>query len=898
MTDNKYSFEYAKDFILHNQASHVIEQCEKSLSEEENKSNKIALLFNVAIAKLSLQMTRASIKNLQSILVIDQTTTIASFFLGLAHLWLGHENDAITVWNEGLSHGGPISYFSVMKRLTFDCNARSFIYSRRFDVLSVLDFVEDFDKEIVYMDNDVQRAYSELRNSSLSSAISHFNIILANDPDNIDALKGRGSAECMTGQWRRAIDDLTKVIEKGYTDDGQLAKIRGVAFAALGQYTAAITDFSVAISLSSSDSEGRLERARLHMIRKCYTLALEDYTSIPITKLNDQMLIDLAECYYAVGDVPHAAEIIMKVKSTTDDHRKSYCHYLITRDVGRIGEASLQIVHAATLLPSFFLLRTAADFMYEQGKFIDADGYYRNALKQKENDAETQRMFALSLFQSGAEIQAVEILKKLRYAYAKMNDEIDFGEGTFCQLEIDGHMRNFRKNPPNISVLRSATDDLHYIIHIMNNSEKTIIEAARPSFSKTIEITLNEEIHTTTIENSEEDDQSNKSEEKDKKHSPFKVSYESIYDDEPIPLLFHFSKFLPSKEELGMLEDADRLGKRCMPHAPEVVDNKRIIRCLGFCVLCLAQHMRQEYFVHPKSSWRNAFDLLRCIMSLADITKSVRWTSSIQNPAPRPAQPKIFKEPEQPKKYVVFPSLAPTFFIQNGERRSPRFGHAMHQCIKVLSSAILKPVSTDPKFNSSMFETNSLVKLNTLDAIYSVAQTDIIYNDYWESQIMNSELNAPSISLRYIGEHGYELFLRPPLGEDDAKKYDQTCQEVWSLLMQQHSMENSFYLPLMMMLIWLWQPISDFCNEFGHVIMHAYLLASKNAEVEKIPCQSGELFMKQMTNPKYETMKKVISDHLLEAKVAPMVRDESLLFWKELPTIAHLYPLIDYDISE
>ena len=135
MTDKKYSFEYVKDFILHNQASQVIEQCQESLIGEENNSNKIPLYFNLANAIGSLQMTRASIKDLQSILSIDQTTTIASFFLGLAHLWLGHENDAITVWNEGLSHGGPISYFSVMKRLTFDCNARSFIYSRRFDVI-------------------------------------------------------------------------------------------------------------------------------------------------------------------------------------------------------------------------------------------------------------------------------------------------------------------------------------------------------------------------------------------------------------------------------------------------------------------------------------------------------------------------------------------------------------------------------------------------------------------------------------------------------------------------------------------------------------------------------------------------------------------------------------------
>ena len=87
------------------------------------------------------------------------------------------------------------------------------------------------------------------------------------------------------------------------------------------------------------------------------------------------MLIDLAECYYAVEDVTRAAEVIMKVKSA-DDQRNSYCHYLIARDVGHIQEASILIVHVKTLLPLFFMLRTAGYFMYDQGKFQEAAGYF------------------------------------------------------------------------------------------------------------------------------------------------------------------------------------------------------------------------------------------------------------------------------------------------------------------------------------------------------------------------------------------------------------------------------------------------------------------------------------------------------------------------------------------
>ncbi|KAK8886862.1 hypothetical protein M9Y10_037895 [Tritrichomonas musculus] len=938
MTDNIYSIEHLKEYILDNKASEIIDECEESLQSEENKSNKVALLINMALAKLSLQMTRNSIKDLQAILILDQTNTIASFFLGLAQLWLGHENEAITAWNDGLCHGGPISYFSVMKRLTFDCNARVFIYSRRFDLLSVLDFIEDFDKELVYMDNDVQKAYNELRNTSLSSAISHFNMILANDPENIDALKGRGSAECLTGQWRRAIEDLTKVIEKGYTDNGQLTKIRSIAYSALGQYTAAITDLSLSISLSNCDWAGRVERARLHMIRKCYALALEDYTSVPSAHLSDQMLIDLAECYYAVGDVPHAAEVIMKVKAN-DDHRKAYCHYLVTRDVGHMAEASIQIVHAASILPSFFLLKTAADFMYEQGKFQEACNYYRIALKQKENDADTQRMYALSLFQSGAEIQAVEILKKLEVAYMKQTNDVDFGYGTVGSIEIDGSMKNFYKSRSQI--LRKSLDDLHYMYHIMNNSGKSILEAARQQTGGTKKFVYDSKIYESDSQQSKEEKSTDTQPASDKKNetasketanvstdtdntntskntndnqndSKFTVKYMTYYPNEAVPTLFHFSKFQPTKDEIQMLEDADRLGSRCMPHAPEVIDNnKRIIRCLGFCVLCLAQNMRQDFFVHPKKSWKNAFDLLRAIMSLADIKNQVRWTFLVTKlPDPKnasipnitfskiPVDSAYVPKEDKGTQYFSFPRLAPVFYIQKGERRSPRFGHAMQQAINKIATSFSQPMDNYSNNSPKRYDTSELVKLNSLDAIYSVAQEDVIYSGSWIGQNASVPLQTPIITLRYLGVHGYDLFVKPPVDLVEVKKYDLIAQESWTHLMEQHSMETSFYLPLMMMLIWLWQPISNFSNEFGHVLMHAYLLASKNAEVEKIPCQSGELFIKQMTNPRFEQMKKVINDHLMEAKVAPMVREQSLLFWKKLPTIDRLYPLIDYDITE
>lgn len=829
-----FAIEDVKNAILHNTAARSIEKYEKLLKIESDRQKKISLLLNLALAKLSLELTKNSIKDLQSIIQADPLNSIASFFLGVAHLWLSHEVDAITSWSKGTEHSGPISYFAVMKRLILDGNARTFLFSKKFDVLAVFQFVENFDNSQLFLDNEIQIAYNELQSASFSSAITHFNLILATDANNIDALKGRGTAECMTGQWKRAIDDLTIVINHGVTDNGQINKIRGVAYAALGQYTAAILDFSTAISQSSFDWEGRLERARLHMIMNSYQLALDDYTAVPLSKLNDQMLIDLAECYYAIGDVPRAAEIIMKVK-TDNDHRKAYCHYLISRAVGRMQDASIQITHAVGLLPSFFLLRTVGDFMYDQARMQDASNYYRIALEQHKSDGETLRLYALALFQSGARKPALDIFQGLEEARKKQLDEVDLGLGVSDTIDLDRLTKNFHQSTPIEFILKAASNNFRYIIHLINNKDKSILEAARPSPSQESGL---------------------------------------LYPLEPIADDFNFLSFKPTQQELDMIQDADRLGLECMPHAPEVIDNNiRIIRCLGFSVLCLAQQMKQKYFQDSSASWKDAIDLIRSIMSLADLNNSVMWT---------------YTNNEQG--IVVFPHLAPTYYIQRGERRSPRFAHAMQQAINRLRSGLSGKVGNE---GQKHFETSLLVKLNTLDSIYSVAQTDLCHCGMWITP-NNINLANPTVNLRYLGSNAYDLYVRPPLDPDSIKKYDSFCQETWTSLMEQNLTENTIYLPLMVMLIWTLHPLSHFSNETGHILFHSFLLASKNVEVNRLSSQQGELFMKQMTNPNFQTMKKAMHDHLIEGKLTPSVKPESLAYWSEMPTIAHLISLIDF----
>ena len=848
-----------------------------SQSKKKDDPNLSRLRLNLSICYLSLQMTRKATKNLTKSIENDQTYIIAHFFLGVSKLWMSKEQDAINIWTNALNHGGPLNYFSFMRRLTIDQNARAFLYRKRFDALSVLKFLDEYNDDIVFCDNDIQIAYRELENNSYANAINQFNLILANDPTNIEALRGRGAAECLSGQWKKAIEDLTyviesyrsKTLEKQEQENNENAsnimsndresylslshsasKYRGFAYAALGNYTAAIADLTESINNSHHDNAALCERAKIHLIRKSYRLALDDFSKIPLNDLTDLELIDIAECYYGCGDISRAMDMIQRTK-VQNDSRKAFLQYLIYRDSGHTEDATKQILHAVELSPSFNTYRNAADFLYEQGKFLDAIQYYKLALEKKNDDAETLRYYALALFQSGSESQAIGFFKKLQAAYDIQKNEIDLFKENSNNSSTNRPARNLYLSLPTEPVLKAASGDLHYILHIIDYHDKAITEAARKSSFG------NNNSYSKSIEKQSE-----------------KGSHEKEQADLTYYENFHFEKIQPTEDEISMIIDADRLGEKCFSKAPEVVENKRLMRCFGFSVLCLAHLMKSTFFDNPKSKWHDAIEIIRCIVSLADFKNSIKWTM-------KDSSPKIKKR-----------DLSPTFFLQRGNRRSPRFGSAMQSAIERLNLG----VSENGYRPIRGFEACSLAKLNTLESLYSVVQSDIRHYGTWNANGVT--LASPGINLRYLGPHGFELYIRPPIDSEDVGKYDIFMQKVWKYLMKDHTKESSPFLSLMILLIWVLQPITHFSHEIGNILLNAYLLASQNIEVERFFNPSGELFIKQMINPNYEMMKKALNDHVLEKKASSTVKDQSLLYWNTLPTISRLYSLIDFNVDD
>lgn len=915
---SKNSFEYIKQQIKNHNAADVIEDISLQMKEEESPDRKIILAINSVIAKLSLQTLRSAINDCNRVLSYGPSP-ILYFLRGLAFLWMENEKDAINSWVEGAKIGGPVSYFSVMSRLIVDPNARSFFYSKRFDIVEILDFVENFDKTRVFSNSDTHYAYSELRKNALNDAIAHFSLIIANDPNNIEALKGRGTAECFSGQWKKAIDDFTIVITKN-ADVETCSKFRAVSYAAIGNYTAAIADFSTAIALGPFDFITIAERGRLHMLRKCYNLALNDFKQNPQPFYDDKFIVNMAECYYAIGDLSSAHEMIRKVNSDTD-HRKEYCHYLICRDLRLIDEAFSHLLRANELLPSFFLQRTAADFMYDSGRFIDAVKYYKGALKLKEEDADTQRKYALSLFQSGAEMQGVEILKALHEAWVTQQNEIDFGQDTFDGLVISGHLKNFYQTSPNKSVLNAASDDLYFISNMMNNSKQPISTIVRQDPLIMKSLVNNYKPPVTEADTTPENENGNSNENENEDNSEHN-DFDGIKD------VFHLFKFEPSPEEIKLIQDADRIGARIQTEELETTPNKRAVRCYGLCVLYLAQKFREIYYsnkkkkenqqtnppaptptqisnnstgnilkdaeIKPKEEpyWRDVIGIIIPILTLIDLSKDVRWTLDTT-------------------KGILHSEIAPTYYLQRGERVSPKYRHAFPYVMRQFDSQLTNSFA-------------DIVQVERVEDVYSITQEEnTIVNSTF--QCKEKTLKGPTICLKYLGTHGFDLFIRPPLDLNVMRKYEKLIQLSFAEIINENETKGFTSLSTLVLLIWLYQPFSHYSVELGHIIYHAFILGFCSYETKKIVNYSYnleqneingnvnvnfadgddegganevQLFIELMAMPNENELGKILISNFREKKIQPSFAETSLSFWDNEPSLEKLYPLLDYEISE
>jgi hypothetical protein len=162
---------------------------------------------------------------------------------------------------------------------------------------------------------------------------------------------------------------------------------------------------------------------------------------------------------------------------------------------------------------------------------------------------------------------------------------------------------------------------------------------------------------------------------------------------------------------------------------------------------------------------------------------------------------------------------------------------------------------------------------------------------------LSDELVSPSVNVRFLGAHGWEVFVRPPMDTDEIQRYHLAMDKAWEAVMRHHASDVAPMMPGFVQLVWLLQPLSKYSAECGHVILHAYLLASKDLEMDAIMDVGTEMFMKQMVQPNGDMLRKGYIEASTKKSKPQALKPGSFEFWKELPTIGKLFPLFDLGLD-
>lgn len=455
-----YSTLEVQQAIASNDLSQAYEKYTKQLSE--NPENQVQIYINRAFVLLGLQMTNAATQDSIKAISLDENASPAYFLQGLAALWEKNEDAALTAWKIGLDYTKELAFYTIMNSLINSPNFRAHLYQLRFGIERVINLIDDFVNPHFTVESDLQDAFSELRNNSIEYAIEHFTMIINVNPQNSYAYKGRGVAYCILGEYEKSINDLTLTIQYSPTSQqADVFKVRAFAYSALGNQIQAILDLNKYLLLIPEDDEIKIELAKLHMKRRTYSAAYKLFLSIPenvMNKTNDG-LMSFSECLYMMGELENALIVLNKVTNCST-HQYHYQKYLIKRDLNEIEEAKSEILEAVRIVPTFFLLRTVADFLCDLGEVHESIEYYREALQQCPYDAETQLYLSHALFACGNLTESSNLLRELNFEKEKFKfrgslehfNEVNFGSDLLKIVESDYNLVETALESTNASI--------------------------------------------------------------------------------------------------------------------------------------------------------------------------------------------------------------------------------------------------------------------------------------------------------------------------------------------------------------------------------------------------------------------------------------------------------------
>jgi hypothetical protein len=149
------------------------------------------------------------------------------------------------------------------------------------------------------------------------------------------------------------------------------------------------------------------------------------------------------------------------------------------------------------------------------------------------------------------------------------------------------------------------------------------------------------------------------------------------------------------------------------------------------------------------------------------------------------------------------------------------------------------------------------------------------------------QLERPLICVSNSCVFGYDVAVTTRTEARCDKKYVVEFHDaVQGLLAHREELFTS--LARVVLLIWIWHPVPFYSEEIAHAFFHAAILAQRGDETARRIDES--VFLDQIVNPDLVKLRKVLQATEL---VPAAVRPESILFWRDLPSIATMIRLMN-----
>lgn len=565
------TFKHLKKYIDTKLMGDAYQYYESKIQKYKIEKGLLGVKMNHAFVALGFEMVNVVIKDCDDVIQYPKeypNQFIPYCLKGIGYLWRCDEQSAVTTWYAAYNLKSINSeQRTILMHLLNNPNARTWLFGQKFQVKTVISLVIDYHIDLepnkLFVDDELQRAYMELRQHNNEVAVRHFDHIIRADHHNLYAIQGRGVANCMNGSWNQAIDDLNHLFRTCNLFN-KAKKYRAIAYAGLDQISYGTTELDACFTEDPKDYEIGFQLAFFHIKRGVYILAKEVYDQIPLSAFKDEQINYYAIVLYLTGEFSKAFSILTKHQTSSSPY-DFYSRILVLTGLNTPEMIYWNSYFLTKTAPYFFSFKLAAEMMADKSLLSESILQYQQALEENPNDIETLYHLTLSLLMRKDFNSAITYFNKILEEFQGLIDH------SIATTQI---ISNFNKCYLDRDIIQSALNDAYFAARLITDIRKSIKSYPRDSLIK------------------------------------------SKIKQIEFPPNFQVPVFKITSEIDQMIKIANSIGKTCVNN---FCYNQRVTRAFGFCVMYLVNQFKRA----TKLSWNDVLEDLILIITYADLRNCI-----------------------------------------------------------------------------------------------------------------------------------------------------------------------------------------------------------------------------------------------------------------------------------